>query len=177
MGAYKTRFGELEIKDDEVINFPNGIPGFEQLRRFIILNTPETQPIQWLVSLEDENVAFPLIDPWLVMESYEVDLSKQDLDLLQVEDPSDLVVWSIVTIPIGKPEEATVNLKAPVVVNVKKGIGVQVILEKYELKHPITKSKTTENQTNDDVTSLQNVQEVKEVADEEKVHERKESGA
>ncbi|MFN3327900.1 MAG: flagellar assembly protein FliW, partial [Fervidobacterium pennivorans] len=74
MGVYKTRFGELEIKDNEVITFPNGIPGFEELRKFAILNIPETRPIQWLVSLEDENVSFPLIDPWLVLETYEVDL-------------------------------------------------------------------------------------------------------
>jgi flagellar assembly factor FliW len=149
MGVYKTRFGELEIKDNEVITFPNGIPGFEELRKFAVLNIPETQPIQWLVSLEDENVSFPLIDPWLVLETYEVDLSKQDLDILQVEDPSDLVVWSIVTIPIGKPELATVNLKAPVVVNIKKGIGIQVILEKYELKHPIASEKEPESQFDD----------------------------
>jgi flagellar assembly factor FliW len=145
MGVYKTRFGELEIKDNEIITFPNGIPGFEELRKFAILNIPETRPIQWLVSLEDENVSFPLIDPWLVLETYEVDLSKQDLDILQVEDPSDLVVWSIVTIPIGKPELATVNLKAPVVVNIKKGIGIQVILEKYELKHPIVSEKESQS--------------------------------
>ncbi|MDM7321548.1 MAG: flagellar assembly protein FliW [Fervidobacterium pennivorans] len=149
MGVYKTRFGELEIKDNEVITFPNGIPGFEELRKFAILNIPETRPIQWLVSLEDENVSFPLIDPWLVLETYEVDLSKQDLDILQVEDPSDIVVWSIVTIPVGKPELATVNLKAPVVVNIKKGIGIQVILEKYELKHPIVSEKEPESQSDD----------------------------
>ncbi|WP_448379083.1 flagellar assembly protein FliW [Fervidobacterium sp.] len=149
MGIYKTRFGELEINDNEVIIFPNGIPGFEELRKFAILKIPETQPIQWLVSLEDESTSFPVIDPWLVLETYEVDLSKQELDILQVEDPSDLVVWSIVTIPIGKPELATVNLKAPVVVNVKKGIGIQVILEKYELKHPIVSPKESESHSED----------------------------
>jgi len=137
---YRTRLGEFEINDDEIITFPKGIPGFEELKKFIVLSLPETDPIKWLVSLDDESIAFPIIDPWLVLEDYEVDLSNQDLELLQVQDPSDIVVLSIVTIPIDKPQEATVNLKAPIVINIKKGRGLQVILEKYELKHPITKT-------------------------------------
>ncbi|WP_448376316.1 flagellar assembly protein FliW [Fervidobacterium sp.] len=148
--TYRTRLGEFEINDDEIITFPKGIPGFEELKKFIVLSLPETDPIKWLVSLDDESVAFPIIDPWLVLEDYEVDLSNQDLELLQVQDPSDIVVLSIVTIPIDKPQEATVNLKAPIVINIKKGRGLQVILEKYELKHPITK---TENKSTNVVNS------------------------
>jgi flagellar assembly factor FliW len=141
MSLYKTRLGEYEINEDEIITFPKGVPGFEELRKFIIISLPETEPIKWLVSIEDESVAFPIIDPWLVLEDYEVDLSNQDLELLQVQDPADIIVWGIVTIPFEKPNEATINLKAPVVINVKKGLGLQVILDKYELRHPITNVK------------------------------------
>ncbi|MEN3043198.1 MAG: flagellar assembly protein FliW [Fervidobacterium sp.] len=136
---YKTRLGEFDLNENEVLFFPEGIPGFESLKKFAIISLEETRPIFWLVSLEDETVALPIIDPWIVEEDYEVELSQNELQILKIEDPNDLVVWCVVTIPIGKPEETTVNLKAPIVINLKNGIGLQVILEKYELKHPIKK--------------------------------------
>lgn len=134
---YKTRLGDFELQENEIITFPEGIPGFEELKKFAVISLDETKPICWLVSLEDESVALPIIDPWLVEEDYEIELSENELRILKVEDPSDIVVWSVVTIPFGKPEESTVNLKAPIIINLKNGIGMQVILEKYELKHPI----------------------------------------
>lgn len=136
---YKTRLGDFDLNENEILFFPEGIPGFESLKKFAIIALEETRPIFWLVSLEDETVALPIIDPWIVEEDYEVELSQNELQILKIEDPNDLVVWCVVTIPIGKPEETTVNLKAPIVINLKNGIGLQVILEKYELKHQIKK--------------------------------------
>uniref|UniRef100_A0A7C4W4P2 Flagellar assembly factor FliW n=1 Tax=Fervidobacterium thailandense TaxID=1008305 RepID=A0A7C4W4P2_9BACT len=137
---FSTKLGELELQENEIITFPNGIPGFEHLKRFSVISLTETNPICWLVSLEDDSVALPIIDPWLVVEDYEVNLSEEDVEVLGVEDPSDLVVWAVVTIPPGSPEQATVNLKAPVVVNLRNGTGLQVILDKYELRYPIKRS-------------------------------------
>lgn len=138
--VFTTKLGEFELHESEIITFPQGIPGFEHLRKFSVISMAETSPICWLVSLEDDSVALPIIDPWLILEDYEVNLSEDDVKLLGVEDPSDLVVWAVVTIPPGAPEQATVNLKAPVVINLKNGTGLQVILDKYELKHPIRRS-------------------------------------
>lgn len=138
--VFSTKLGELELQENEIITFPNGIPGFEHLKRFSVISLTETSPICWLVSLEDDSVALPIIDPWLVVEDYEVNLSEEDVEVLGVEDPSDLVVWVVVTIPPGSPEQATVNLKAPVVVNLRNGTGLQVILDKYELRYPIKRS-------------------------------------
>ncbi|MGQ9855852.1 MAG: flagellar assembly protein FliW [Fervidobacterium sp.] len=137
MAVYKTRLGEFDINDDEIITFPSGIPGFENLRKFFILSLQETAPISWLVSIEDEQVSFPIIDPWIVKEDYEIELSQQEVAELEVEDPSELIIWCIVTIPLGKPQEATVNLKAPIVVNVKKAKGIQAILENYDMRYPL----------------------------------------
>lgn len=138
--VFSTKLGELELQENEIITFPNGIPGFEHLKKFSVISLTETSPICWLVSLEDDSVALPIIDPWLVVEDYEVNLSEEDVEVLGVEDPSDLVVWVVVTIPPGSPEQATVNLKAPVVVNLRNGTGLQVILDKYELRYPIKRS-------------------------------------
>lgn len=137
MAIYKTRLGEFDINDDEIITFPGGIPGFENLRKFFIVSLQETAPISWLVSIEDEQVSFPIIDPWIVKEDYEIELSQQEVAELEVEDPSELIIWCIVTIPLGKPQEATVNLKAPIVINVKKAKGIQAILENYDMRYPL----------------------------------------
>ncbi len=135
---YKTKLGEFDLSDKEFIIFPNGIPGFEDLRRFTVISLEETAPILWLVSLDDDNVALPVIDPWMVLEDYEVQMSQEDIEILKVEDPSEIVVWSILTIPVGKPQEATVNLKAPILIDLKTGLGCQTILEKYEIKYPLS---------------------------------------
>lgn len=50
-----------------------------------------------------DNVALPIIDPWMILEDYEVQMSQEDIEILKVEDPSEIVVWSILTIPVGKP--------------------------------------------------------------------------
>ncbi|ODN31446.1 flagellar assembly protein FliW [Fervidobacterium thailandense] len=134
---FSTKLGKFELQENEIVTFPNGIPGFEHLRKFSVISLNETNPICWLVSLEDDSVALPVIDPWLIIEDYEVNLSEEDVKVLDVQDPSDLVVWAVVTIPPGAPEQATVNLKAPIVINLRNGTGVQVIMDRYELKHPI----------------------------------------
>jgi flagellar assembly factor FliW len=142
--VYETRLGKFEIKDNEIVTFPQGIPGFEHLRRFAVVSFEETKPICWLVSLEDETVALPIIDPWLIENEYEVELSEDEMKILQVNDPSDVIIWSVVTIPNGKPEQTTVNLKAPIVINLKSGLGMQIILDKYDLKHPIANTTQSE---------------------------------
>ncbi len=144
---YKTRLGDFELEDNEIITFPNGIPGFEHLKKFAVISLEETKPIFWLVSLEDETIALPIIDPWLIKEDYEIELSEDELKILNVEDPSDIVIWCVVTIPFGKPQEATVNLRAPIIINLKSGIGMQVILENYDLKHPIMLHNTNNNES------------------------------
>ncbi|MFN6992459.1 MAG: flagellar assembly protein FliW [Fervidobacterium sp.] len=136
--VYRTKIGDFELNENEIINFPEGIPGFENLRKFAVISLEETAPLCWLVSLEDDTIALPIIDPWLILDDYEVELSESELKILGVEDPGDLIVWSVVTIPVGKPDEATVNLKAPIIINLKKGIGAQIIMDKYEIRYSIS---------------------------------------
>ncbi len=134
---YETRLGTLEIQDNEVIEFPEGIPGFEDLKKFAIISLQETLPFLWLTSLEDKEVALPLIDPWIIKKDYAFILTEEEQKNLKVKEQSELVVWSVVTIPLDSPQSATVNLKAPIVVNLKEGIGKQIILEEYDIKCPL----------------------------------------
>jgi flagellar assembly factor FliW len=130
------QLGEIEIKEEQVIQFPHGIPGFDHLRQFALLHPDELAPFSIMQSIEDEEICFIITDPFLYRKDYEFDLSESVLEELQIESENEVLVMAIVTIP-GKIEDATFNLQAPVVVNRAKRIGKQVILHDrpYISKH------------------------------------------
>ncbi|QTA37121.1 flagellar assembly protein FliW [Thermosipho ferrireducens] len=134
---FKTKFGEIDLQENEIITFPNGLPGFDNLRKFAIISFENTSPILWLVSLEDSNITLPIVDPWIFLKDYEFEISEEDIKELQINSEEDIAIWAVLTIPKGKPKETTINLLAPIVINIKKGIGKQIILntEKYTIKH------------------------------------------
>lgn len=135
--VYKTKFGDVEINDDQILVFDNGIPGFSNLKKFIILARENDNPIHWLVSLENEFVAFPVVNPWFICVDYSLNLSQIDIQELQIESQSDLSVWGILTIPKDDPSQTTINLLAPVVINLKNRRAKQVIQEEsnYSVRH------------------------------------------
>ncbi|MBM7559606.1 flagellar assembly protein FliW [Marinitoga litoralis] len=134
---YKTRIGDLEVDDNDIIYFEEGLPGFENLKKFIILTLKETYPIMWLVSLEDELVSFPIIEPKLVKIDYEVKIPQELGEKLGIKSEDEAAVFSIMTIPHDNPEDATINLKAPIIVSKTSNRGIQYILDNYDLKHSI----------------------------------------
>lgn len=136
--AYKTKFGEVEINDEEILEFDSGLPGFENLRKFVIISQG-TEPIMWLVSLEDENIALPVIDPWVVRVDYDVKVPREAVENLKLEKEEDVQVWSVLVIPRGNPDNMTINLLAPIVVNKKSKKAMQVVLDtdEYDIRHNV----------------------------------------
>ena len=136
---FKTKLGEMDLSEKEIITFEEGIPGFDHLRKFAIVSIARTEPIKWLVSLEDKDVALPIIDPWIVRLDYHVDIPEKDVQDLGIEKNEDVSVWCVVVIPKDKPDDATINLLAPIVVNMKNGKAKQIIMEtdEYTIKHRI----------------------------------------
>lgn len=136
--VYKTKFGEIEINDDEILEFDFGLPGFENLQKFAVISQG-TEPIMWLVSLEDENIALPIIDPWIIRVDYDVKIPKEAVETLKLEKEDDVKVWSVLVIPRENPENMTVNLLAPIIVNKKSKKAMQVVLDtdEYDIKHDV----------------------------------------
>jgi flagellar assembly factor FliW len=122
------QFGELDFDDDHVLTFPQGIIGFEDCRRFILVNDEDSQPFRWLVSIEDEDISFPLINPQILVPDYET--SKK-----QKGEATVLVVATLKK----EIEDSTVNLRSPVVIMNESRTGKQIILdeEAYALQHPL----------------------------------------
>ena len=135
-----SRFGEIAVEPGKVVTMPHGMIGFPNDRRFILLHHGGNSPFHWLQSLDREDLAFVTVSPLLFDPQYEIALGNSDTNLLQVEDPKDIQVWVVVTIPHGQPEHMTGNLKAPVVINLKNRLGSQVIMDnpKYEVRQGLT---------------------------------------
>ena len=136
-----TRYGEMEtiqISEDAVLAFPEGVPGFERHRRFALLDDSKLAPFSWLQSLHDPLVGFLVVDPGMLMPDYEFDISDPDVELLDLDDPSAARVLSILVVP-ENVHAMTANLQAPLIVNPRKRIAKQVILtdERFPLRFPV----------------------------------------
>ena len=146
MLIHTVNFGSLEIPDDKVITFKEGLPGFPQIHRFTILEMEELKPFQYLQALDDPPISLFVINPFLVDPSYEFRLTDLDMEDVNSKNSKELAVYAVATIP-ENPSEATLNLMAPIVINDKERCGKQVILHesKYSVRHPLL-SETTQNE-------------------------------
>lgn len=138
MRVYTINFGTLDVPDDKIITFKQGLPGFPQIHRYAILDAEELKPFQYLQSLDDPPISLFVINPFLLDPGYEFRLSDSDMDEVGSSSSSELAVYVVATIP-GDPQQATINLMAPIVINAKGRLGKQVILHesKYSVKHPL----------------------------------------
>lgn len=132
--------GNISYNLEEVIKFERSIPGFEGINNFIIRDADEESPFKILQSIDDVNIGFVLISPFDVEKSYEIKLADELLERLNIKESSDVVLYSLVTLS-SKVENITVNLKAPLVINIKEKKGEQFIVDKeiYKIKHPLMK--------------------------------------
>ena len=121
------RFGNLIIEKENIITFEQGLLGFEELTQFAIIAVEECLPFEWLISLEDPVVAFPILDPTLLFSDYKPSLTKEDIVLLDIKNEMDVEMFCIVT--LGEtPENVTLNLKGPILINMKNKMGKQIVL-------------------------------------------------
>ena len=153
MRIHTINFGDLEIAKDTVIAFDDGLPGFPQLRRFVILEMEDIKPFHYLQALPDDDtppIALYLINPFLVDPSYEFRLTDSDMEAIKSTNSSELTIYTVATIP-ADPREATLNLMAPIVVNERDRRGRQVILHdsKYSVRHPLLSGAELEEAEND----------------------------
>ncbi|MCS6777559.1 MAG: flagellar assembly protein FliW [Chloroherpetonaceae bacterium] len=134
-----TRFGELEVNEEIVITFPDGLIGFEQCQRFVVVRHEEDSAFRWLQSLDVPAVAFPIIEPNQVRPDYAPTISDADARALELDSDTHALLFVIVTVPPGQPQEMTVNLLGPLVINVLTRRGRQVIVqdEEYMTRHRV----------------------------------------
>jgi flagellar assembly factor FliW len=120
-----TRFGQIEIQDEAVIEFPNGMIGLTGTR-YALVAREEDGAFQWLHSLDDPSLAIPVTNPFVFFQSYEVEISSAEADRIGITEPEQADVY--VTVRAGEQlEDFRANLRAPILITA--GRGYQVINE------------------------------------------------
>jgi flagellar assembly factor FliW len=133
-----TRFGTLDIEENKIIGFSDGLYGFEKETRFILLpfNPNVESPMEWMQSVVSPHLAFVITDPYLYVPDYKLKLMEEDRKKVSLEPDEPYLTRCIVTIPENYTE-MTANLVAPVVINQQKGEAKQFVLTTmtYDTRH------------------------------------------
>ena len=143
-----TRFGALEIQEEQIIHIPSGIIGFPNDRKYVLLEQKKGSPFMWLQSVDNGALAFVLINPLLFKPDYKVEIGPEDAEDLGLKNGgNEAQIMAIVNIlnrgEDGKPTAITANLLGPIVINPEKRLAKQVVLYdgQYSHRHPIPLAK------------------------------------
>ncbi|QWC22393.1 flagellar assembly protein FliW [Bacillus haikouensis] len=130
--------GEVEVKEDSVLNFEQGVPGFSEEKKFVILPLQDNELFHILQSVTTPQLGFVVTDPFLFTKEYEFELDQGTVELLGFSNEKDIKVLTILTMR-ETLNESTANLQAPIIINLATNKAKQVILNdtSYQTKHPI----------------------------------------
>jgi flagellar assembly factor FliW len=127
-----TRFGELQVNTEDIITMTEGLLGFDNLKKFFVVDPGDSTLILWIQSIDDEKVAFPILEPKIFKPDYIAKLLPQDMNSIDLESLDQAKIYTILTIP-SEITQMNANLKAPIVINSEKKIAKQIILQDSKL--------------------------------------------
>lgn len=128
-----TRFGELDVDKKDIITFKEGLLGFEQLKKFFIVDPGDQTLILWCQSAEDPSTAFPIIEPKIFQPHYSVKLLPAEMSSLDLDSLNNASVYTILTIP-EVVTDMSANLKAPLIINNQTKQARQIVLQDSKLE-------------------------------------------
>lgn len=125
---YETRaLGTIEIEAAKQIYFPEGLFAFENFRHFALLPTKSGSTFHWLQSLEEARLAFLVTLVSEITPQYRPNVAQEFLTLIEANDIAHAEIWGIITVPAGKPDQMTINLQGPVLINRARKLGGQFV--------------------------------------------------
>lgn len=132
------RFGEFTYRESDVIEFPWGMPGFTHLHRWLFLTLDSQPSFVWLQSLDDSGVALPTANPWMIFEDYDPVMPAYAFAALEIQNAAEFTYLCAMVVSEGA-QEMTMNLVAPIIVNLRTRKATQVTLEgtPYTVREPI----------------------------------------
>ena len=137
MNIQTTRFGEIQVAQEDIIEFPCGILGFPDFRKYVMIPSGEG-PLEWMQSVEVPDLAIVVCNPLVFKPDYTVNITEKELGEVRLKKAEDGVVLVIIVIP-ENPDEMTANLLGPLLLNPAERLGMQLILThtEYSTKHRI----------------------------------------
>lgn len=131
----QTKLGEREVRRDSVVYFPHGLIGLDDKREFVLIPVRENSPFLLLQCVTDPGLGLLVADPFPFLPDYNVRLEQAEKKILRVENIRQIAVLVTVTIPRNRPQETTLNLSGPIILNSKARIGLQV--PQTDSKYPL----------------------------------------
>lgn len=139
--------GPVDISEDHILSIPEGIFGFEDYTKYALIDS-EYEPFIWLQSTENSEVAFLIVDPFLICSNYETDIDDESLKKIGISKPEEIIVMTIVTVPSsGIP--ITANFAGPLVINKNSRECMQVILNDNRWSTKVDIMKMLQNNSSD----------------------------
>ena len=131
-----SRFGEIEVEENQIISLPSGLVGFSEDLRFVIREDDAAAPFLWLQSVDSNGLAFVMIEPHVSVSNYELELTQEHLNKLDAKNIEELKVFVLVTMA-KEMKNVTINLQGPLLFNPEKRLGLQFIIPdgKYSTRH------------------------------------------
>jgi len=127
MEKIQSRFGEIEYEPENTLLFQEGLVGFEDLRKFIVMPNEKEGPLFWIQSVDDPQIAFILTDPTGFYYDYKVVPNGCEREKLGIDEDGECLIVSVVT--VSTDQKVTLNLAAPILFAPETNQALQVILE------------------------------------------------
>jgi len=124
-----TRFGVVEFGEDDVVTFTDGLIGFANLTRFVLISTKEDSPFRWLQSLDQPSIAFLLADPNRYVLDYSPEITDAQAQEMGLDTETPMLIFTTACIPAGQPNDMTLNLAGPIIVNLQTQTARQLVIE------------------------------------------------
>lgn len=118
--------GLVDVSEERLLTIPEGLFGFEDYKNFALVDS-DYEPFIWLQSTDEPNLAFLIVDPFLICSSYETDIDDDSLAKIGIKNPEDIIIMTIVTVP-ADGSAITANFQGPLVINKNNRQCMQVIL-------------------------------------------------
>ena len=138
MKVKTTRFGTIDVQEEQVLTLSEGMLGFSECSRYVLMDDEIGEPFMWMQSLDIPSLAFVVIDPAVILPSFHFSVKKDQIKALETSNVDDLQVHVIVTMA-ANILDVTVNLQGPIVINKEKRVGQQIVLNdpNFSTRHPL----------------------------------------
>ena len=128
------KFGTVDVNKNAIFNFVSPIIGFNEHKNYTIIDYKPDSPFKWLQSMEDMDLAFPVTLCSFFNIDYQFDIPDEEAQKLDIQNPDDVFVCNIANIPMSNPQGATINMLAPIVINIKIKIAMQLVLKNTDFE-------------------------------------------
>ncbi|MGR3317852.1 MAG: flagellar assembly protein FliW [Candidatus Anammoxibacter sp.] len=129
------QFGEINVNPDNIITFVQPILGFDEFRKYVLIEDQKFFPIQWIQSVENSDLAFPIVNPGLLNIKYDIDAASTLISSLKLRNTDAVTIYTLLVIPSNSIDDVRTNLKAPIFINLEERLAVQVVYE--DSKYPV----------------------------------------